>query len=38
MKGEVSEGGYNIMDEQVFQNTFKSTTPLKDGGRIINKW
>jgi hypothetical protein len=38
MKGEVIEGGYNIMDGQVFQNTFKSTTPLKDGSRIINKW
>jgi hypothetical protein len=38
MRGEVGEGGYNIMDEQVFQNTLKSTTPLKDGSRIIKKW
>jgi hypothetical protein len=38
MRGKVGEGGYNIMDEQVFQNTFKSTTPMVDGGRIIKKW
>jgi hypothetical protein len=37
MRGEVGEGGYNIMDEQVFQNTLKSTTPLEDGSRIIKK-
>jgi hypothetical protein len=31
-------GGYNIMGEQAFQDTVKSTIILEDGGRIIKWW
>jgi hypothetical protein len=36
-EGEVGEGGYNIMDEQVYQDTLKSTTPFEDGDRILKR-
>ncbi len=29
-EGELGEGGYKIMDKQVFQNIFKSTTPIEN--------
>jgi hypothetical protein len=32
MKGK---GGYNIMKDQVFQKTVKSTFALKNGSKII---
>jgi hypothetical protein len=37
-EGELSEGGYIIMDEQASQDIFKSITPLEDGGGMTKSW